>query len=288
MQDLALDRAAQAIAVADAFLIGAGAGMGVDSGLPDFRGKEGFWNAYPPYQRLGLDFVALANPRWFVEDPTLAWGFYGHRMGLYRQTSPHEGFSILRRWASAARSGSFVFTSNVDGQFQRAGFDPEAIVEVHGSFDGMQCTRDCGSGIFGGESFHVEIDPDSMRAIHPLPSCPQCGALARPNILMFGDWGWDSARTEIQMCRLNDWIESQEGSRLVVIECGAGQAIPTVRITCEKIARQDCGILLRINPREPDVPSGHVSLPMGALSALRALDERLNVSQGDEVLAGKP
>jgi NAD-dependent SIR2 family protein deacetylase len=276
MNDLALGQAARAIAAADALLIGAGAGMGVDSGLPDFRGKDGFWRAYPPYQRLGLDFVALASPRWFAEDPTLAWGFYGHRMGLYRQTSPHEGFSILRRWASSARQGSFVFTSNVDGQFQRAGFEPEAIVEVHGSFDGMQCIAECGAGIFAGESFHVEIDPDSMRAIHPLPSCPQCGALARPNILMFGDWGWDSAWTDRQMRGLNAWIELLDNARLVVIECGAGQAVPTVRITCQNIARQKRGILVRINPREPDVPAGDVSLPMGALSALRALDARMS------------
>jgi NAD-dependent SIR2 family protein deacetylase len=280
MNDHALDRATQAIATADALLIGAGAGIGVDSGLPDFRGKEGFWRAYPPYHQLGLDFVALANPRWFAEDAGLAWGFYGHRMGLYRKTSPHEGFSILHRWASRMNRGGFVFTSNVDGQFQRAGFAPERLVEVHGSFDGMQCTSECGVGVFPGESFEVEIDPESMRAIHPLPSCPRCGALARPNILMFGDWGWDSARTEIQMRRLGSWIESLDDARLVVIECGAGQAIPTVRVTCQNIARQHGGTLVRINPREPDVPAGHVSLSLGALGALRALDARLNAPYG--------
>ena len=131
-----LDRAAAAIAEADAILIGAGAGMGVDSGLPDFRGPQGFWRAYPPYERLGLHFVAVANPRWFVEDPELAWGFYGHRMGLYRRTEPHEGFAILRRWAERMPRGGFVYTSNVDGHFQRAGFDPDRIVEVHGTIDG--------------------------------------------------------------------------------------------------------------------------------------------------------
>ncbi len=180
MIDHTLDRAAEAITTADAILIGAGAGMGVDSGLPDFRGTEGFWRAYPPYQRLGLDFVALANPRWFTKDATLAWGFYGHRMGLYRQTTPHGGFSILDRWARRMERGAFVFTSNVDGQFQRAGFDPQRIVEVHGSFDGMQCTRECGIGVFPGESYEVKIDLESLRAIHPLPSCPHCGALAGP------------------------------------------------------------------------------------------------------------
>src|SRR5207247_801039 len=67
-----LGRAAAAIAGAEALIIGAGAGMGVDSGLPDFRGTEGFWKAYPPFAKLGLNFVQLANPRWFRTDPTLA------------------------------------------------------------------------------------------------------------------------------------------------------------------------------------------------------------------------
>ena len=122
--DNELERAAQAIMSAEAILIGAGAGMGVDSGLPDFRGGQGFWQAYPPYAKLGLDFVALANPRWFLRDPTLAWGFYGHRLLLYRQTEPHGGFAILNRWMRAMPRGGFVYTSNVDGHFQRTAFLP--------------------------------------------------------------------------------------------------------------------------------------------------------------------
>ena len=59
--------------------------MGVDSGLPDFRGTQGFWRAYPLYAKLGLDFASMANPRWFTTDPAFAWGFYGHRLELYRR-----------------------------------------------------------------------------------------------------------------------------------------------------------------------------------------------------------
>jgi NAD-dependent SIR2 family protein deacetylase len=275
-----IDRAVQAIAAADALLIGAGAGMGVDSGLPDFRGNEGFWRAYPPYERLGLDFMSLASPRWFVEDPALAWGFYGHRMGLYRRTQPHEGFAILMRWVNRTRRGGFVFTSNVDGHFQRAGFEPERIVEVHGSFGGMQCIGECGIGIFSGEPFEVEIDEETMRAVPPLPVCPGCGALARPNILMFGDWGWNSIRTDAQMRRLNSWVDSLGKARVVIVECGAGLAIPTVRHTCQQIARVCGGTLIRINVREPDVPDGHISLSMGALAALRAVDAQLGAPAG--------
>ena len=125
----AIDGAAAAIRSAEALLIGAGAGMGVDSGLPDFRGNEGFWKAYPPFKKLGLSFVRLANPYWFRHDPEQAWGFYGHRQNLYRATQPHAGFSILKQWCEQAPAGYFVFTSNVDGHFQKAGFDADRIVE---------------------------------------------------------------------------------------------------------------------------------------------------------------
>src|SRR4051794_6567144 len=91
----------------------------VRSGLPDFRGNEGFWKAYPPYKHLGLSFVEMANPRWFATDPAMAWGFYGHRMNLYRATTPHEGFGILLRWAERLEHNVAVYTSNVDGAFQK-------------------------------------------------------------------------------------------------------------------------------------------------------------------------
>lgn len=124
-------QAARAIAEADALLIGAGAGMGVDSGLPDFRDHEGFWKAYPPFR--GRSFASMSNPAWFDHGPEQAWGFFGHRLNLYRDTPPHAGFEIVRRWAESRPAGYFVFTSNVDGHFARADFDEDRILECHGS-----------------------------------------------------------------------------------------------------------------------------------------------------------
>src|SRR5438045_8933631 len=97
-EEATLQEAVEAIAMADALLVCAGAGMGVDSGLPDFRGDKGFWKAYPLYGELKLSFSDLANPAWFEKDPTLAWGFYGHRLNLYRKTEPHDGFRMLLSW----------------------------------------------------------------------------------------------------------------------------------------------------------------------------------------------
>jgi NAD-dependent SIR2 family protein deacetylase len=275
MTDELLSRAAEAIAGADAILIGAGAGMGVDSGLPDFRGPQGFWRAYPPYERLGLNFVALANPRWFADDPELAWGFYGHRMGLYRQTVPHEGFAILRRWADRMPHGGFVFTSNVDGHFQRAGFAPERVVEVHGAIDGMQCLYHCGIGVIPSAPFEVAIDLETMRAIPPLPACPSCGAPTRPNILMFGDGGWDSSRTEAQERRMKSWLDGLGAARIVIVELGAGMHIPTIRIMSEDFTDKPGSMLIRINPRELEIPRGHIAISSGALAALQAIDALL-------------
>src|SRR3569623_1736670 len=107
----AYNAAANAIRSAVAMLIAAGAGMGVDSGLPDFRGPEGFWKAYPPFK--GRRFSDLSTPLWIQTDPALAWGFFGHRLNLYRSAPPHAGFEILRRWASRMSREAQIFTSNV-------------------------------------------------------------------------------------------------------------------------------------------------------------------------------
>jgi len=267
--------AARAVAEAEALLITAGAGMGVDSGLPDFRGDRGFWKAYPPMERLGVSFVDMANPAWFSHDPELAWGFYGHRLNLYRETTPHAGFEILKRWSDRLTHGSFVFTSNVDGHFQLAGFDPDRVIECHGSLAHLQCTTPCHHEIWSADDLEVDVDGDSFRAVSPVPECPRCGELARPNVLMFNDWHWIPHRSSAQERRLEAWLDEVKDSRLVIIELGAGSAVPTVRMTSERVARSLDATLVRINPREPRAPYGQVSLPMGALEALEAIDERL-------------
>jgi len=270
--DAAIAQAAAWVRDADAILVGAGAGIGVDSGLPDFRGDQGFWRAYPPLAALGIRFMEMANPRRFARHPELAWGFYGHRLALYRATVPHEGFAILRALGEGLAHGSFVFTSNVDGQFQRAGFDAGRIVECHGSIHHLQCTRPCSDAIWPADSLEPRIDPATCLMAPPLPHCPRCGALARPNILMFNDSTWLDARTEDQYARLEAWLGRVRHP--VVIELGAGSDVPSVRRMCEAQRAP----LIRINPREPRVDSGKgVGIATGALEALHRLQACLSL-----------
>jgi len=168
-----------------------------------------------------------------------------------------------------------VFTSNVDGAFQRAGFDDERIVECHGAIDFAQCTNACGIGIVPLEGVTVEVDPETFRATGPLPSCPRCGALLRPNILLFGDYDWESSRVERQEARMQTWLESvaHDRARLTVVECGAGTAIPTVRMLGERLLRHENATLVRINVREPEVPRGQIGIAGGARAALEAIDD---------------
>lgn len=273
--ELSLDRAAKAIARADALLVTAGAGMGVDSGLPDFRGTEGFWKAYPPIAKLGLSFAEMANPDWFYRDPTLAWGFYGHRLHLYQDTAPHAGFARLREWAEARPRGGFVFTSNVDGHFQRAGFSPDRLVECHGALGFLQCREPCSDELWPVGDIAITVDPDSLRATSSLPRCRQCDSLARPNVLMFGDGQWVPRRTAGQHDRLAQWLKGIAGQKLTIIELGAGGAVPTVRRMSEEVQRHLAATLIRINPREAATPSGQIAIPLGARDALDRIAARM-------------
>ena len=268
-------KAAKAITVAEAMIVTAGAGMGVDSGLPDFRGDQGFWNAYPMYEKLGINFVGAANPANFEGDPAFGWGFYGHRTNLYRETDPHRGFLMLQQWANALKQDAFVVTSNVDGQFQKSGYREDQILEVHGSIHHLQCLSPCSNDIWDNDEI-IPVDFETMRAEH-VPKCRNCHRPSRPNILMFGDYSWLSDRTRGQEMRFESFLNQHRHRPIVVIEMGAGTAVPTIRYMSERSGQRFKATVIRINPREAHIAVGHISLPCGSLDALEGIEEILNL-----------
>ena len=185
-------RAAELLDGAGALLICAGAGMGVDSGLPDFRGGEGFWRAYPPYARLGLRFEEIADPRHFAEDPELAWGFYGHRLDLYRKTVPHGVRPPARDPAPCGSASSRPMWT--DSSRRRAS-----------STSPKHTARSTTCSVFpgappdiwpAGVDVQIETEPCARTAAAVVPAV---AGLARPNILMFGDYEWVPDRSQEEL-----------------------------------------------------------------------------------------
>jgi NAD-dependent SIR2 family protein deacetylase len=246
--------------------------MSVDSGLPDFRSDGGLWKAYPAYAKLGHHFTELATPKTFTNDPELAWGFYGHRANLYQSTQPHGGHAILKNWVELFDMEYFVVTSNVDGHFEKAGFETSKIAEIHGSITHLQCSAPCRPEIWLNDSI-IPLDEIEMRA-RWIPICPSCGQAARPNILMFADFQFIPRRVSEQEGRLQRFLQ-QCPSPIVILEVGAGKFIPTIRWMAQEFARQHHATIIRINPDASEISTPHISLPYAALEALTKMQTEM-------------
>lgn len=279
--DYNLKQAADAISSATALIFSSGAGMSVDSGLPDFRGKNGAYGkdgVHPIYKEKGLDYLDMVQPTWFDKEPHFAWGFYAQLINICRKTEPHVGYEILHQLGQ--KRDYFVVTSNVDGLWQKAGFEPDKIWEVHGSVhhfqqhNGLEYRKDGewhqSGNIISADSFDLEVDTETLELVGEVPK-DEMGTLLRPNVLMFVDFGWNPKREEQQQEKFNAWREEADLSRLVVIECGAGTAIPTIRMAGERMINSHGGQLVRINPDEYRALTG-IGIPLGAADALTRIN----------------
>lgn len=238
----AVKHAAELVRSADAILIAAGAGMSVDSGLPAFRSYGGLWTTLMPTGIGEHQIGSLTRGDCFTRQPEQAWAFYGRALAVCQRTAPHDGYRLISQWAAKRRYGSFVYTSNVDGHFQAAGFREDRVVECHGTIHRLHCATPCSDRLWHTDSLTGENAP-------ALPACPNCGGLARPNFLLFGDDAWVPTRTLGQLANLRKWISGTE--RAIAIEIGAGQAVPSVRMFAESFGTP----LIRINLHDEHVDS---------------------------------
>ncbi|MBE2898467.1 NAD-dependent deacetylase [Pasteurellaceae bacterium 20609_3] len=256
---------------ADGLLITAGAGMGVDSGLPDFRSMGGLWNAYPPLKNVDLSFMDLATPDVYKKHPDIGYWFFAHRLIQNRETQPHLGFQILKAWSDTMAQGAFVFTSNVDRQFQKAGFQEHRVYECHGTIHRLQCLNNCCDTSWEATDFNPVVDNENCQLLTPPPTCRYCGGLARQNVLMFDDWHFCEHYYQLKRELLERWL--MKVNNLLIIEIGAGKTIRTVRNFSERVAKTADADLIRINPIEANVPHDKfLSIEMNALEALVAIN----------------
>lgn len=284
----ALSQAADWIADADAILIGSGAGMGVESGLGTFRGAtKGVW---PGLDAVGLAYEDICHPKWFREEPHLAWGFWNFCHETYQATAPHAGYTRVHEWAKKCPLGSFSFTSNIDSHWSMSGFDNERILEVHGAVRWLQCSKPCCADVWKAPAQGLGLveDKDTHRVRGVLPTCPKCKSVARPDVQMFGgDTGFSKARRSVQLNRYDAWLKSLEARpdkdslRVTCIELGCGLTVPTVRKELEGVMRRfPSARYIRVNPENPglskELCERGVSLPLCAGDAIQELHKQVS------------
>jgi NAD-dependent deacetylase len=163
------DRAVRAIQSAKTMAALTGAGVSAASGIPTFRGADGYWKNVRP--------ETLATPEAFERDPRLVWEWYDWRRQVIRDAKPNAAHDVLARW-TRERPAFTLITQNVDGLHERAG--AERLIRLHGSIWHVRCWQNCERG---GHGWRDDTVPFPTLP----PRCPHCGGLLRPVVVWFGE-----------------------------------------------------------------------------------------------------
>jgi O-acetyl-ADP-ribose deacetylase (regulator of RNase III)/NAD-dependent SIR2 family protein deacetylase len=264
-----VDRAAMDIASADHLLIVAAAGLSISLDLPNnpYHSNSDFAHHYPLAARYGYrnGFEAMG----LSADTRLPLGVRiahtaKHFLNMRFRFPPTRGYAALRALASTFPAESvFVWTSNVDGCFERSGFERDRVYTTQGEMDKYQCTR-CGN-VWQCEEQLRAIDEAAVDGVLTDPSlgltCTRCGAtfeLLLPN-LRGGDW-FDHAPYDETSKRLSAWLDRLVATKasVAVIEVGVGPNTPVVtRIPACAFASAVASnggraAYVRINPDPPE------------------------------------
>ena len=160
-------------------LIITGAGVSAESGIPTFRGKDGYWR--------NLDPIKLATPEAFACDPELVWQWYLERRRGISSAQPNAAHAAIANLAECADEFLLV-TQNVDDLHRRAGLAKAEMVQIHGDIFVTRCSR-CD---FWQEQEQQHPPSPGYGAAgeqerNGIPRCAKCDALMRPGVVWFGE-----------------------------------------------------------------------------------------------------
>lgn len=167
-------------------LVLTGAGISAESGIPTFRGPEGYWRIgsieYRPEE--------LATYAAWRRDPLEIWSWYLYRRAACRQAQPNLAHRALVDLESALGDDFLLVTQNVDGLHSRAGQSRARTYEIHGSIERMRCGAECGAPPEALPDESLTHWPRERRLSYDeakLLRCTRCGASSRPHVLWFDE-----------------------------------------------------------------------------------------------------
>ncbi len=240
--------AEDAMAVADAVLVGGGAGLSAAAGLE--YGGERFSRHFAEYiERYGLEDMYSAM---FARFPTPEerWGYVSRHIQVNRYDAP-VGDPYRSLFEIAGVKDIFVITTNVDAQFFKAGFEEANVFASQGDYGLFQCETPCHDRLYDNEAVVGRMVAEQRECRVPselLPRCPVCGGDLVPHLRVDGSFvendNWREAGR-----RYRSFVENARDQRLVLLELGVGYNTPgIIRFPFERIATTfDHATLIRIN-----------------------------------------
>ena len=222
-----VDKLRAALAMADAVVVGAGAGLST---------AAGYTYSGPRFSRLFGDFTARYGfsdmySGGFYPYDTLEehWAFWS-RYVMCNRYEPIPGRVYQQLLDLLRNRDYFVLTTNVDHCFQRAGFDKQRLFYTQGDYGLFQCSRPCCQETWDNEdAIRAMVDQQSDLRIPSelVPRCPHCGAPATMNLRSDGtfveDEGWHKAAA-----RYSEFLRRHEGMRTLYLEIGVGGNTPGI------------------------------------------------------------
>lgn len=179
-----------AVAGADCITVLTGAGISAESGIPTFRGKEGYWTIgseeYHPQE--------MATFAMFTQKPKEVWRWYCYRRAVCLNAEPNSGHRAIVDLEELLRDRFTLITQNVDGLHLRAGSSSERTYQIHGNVNYMRCAANCSNQLFPVPDF-IPSQPISKETPFDLIEqlkCPKCRQWGRPHVLWF-DESYDEA-----------------------------------------------------------------------------------------------
>jgi NAD-dependent deacetylase len=167
-----VERARNVMARAERIVVFTGAGVSTDSGIPDFRGPNGLWTKNPAAEK-------AATLQHYLADPEIRRVAWQNRLATPAWTAePNTGHQAIVDIEAQGRLHA-VITQNIDGLHQKAGNDPEKVIEVHGTVWFTRCWE-CE------DRRPMEQALERVRAGDPDPACLECGGIVKSDTISFG------------------------------------------------------------------------------------------------------
>ncbi len=196
--DAVLSRCREAVGRPGRVVVLTGAGVSAESGIPTFRGKEGYWTIgsreYHPQE--------LATHESFEAMPWSVWAWYLYRRAICRNAEPNDGHRALVRLGEARPERFALVTQNVDGLHRRAGNADRHVFAIHGDISLMRCAMECVADRWPIPDTVPELGKAQAvdDATKKLLVCPRCGGMTRPHVLWF-DESYDEPRYHLDTVR---------------------------------------------------------------------------------------